>query len=352
MSSATQGQTKYLVKLIFTIAFLSSLVFSVNWFVDPLWYNQGNQFFPENYSFNERYSKVNAYLKSPQKFDCILFGSSRTTLLDATQIRSHHCYNFSFSDGIPPEFIHYANYIKTFGSIPDLVIVGIDGRNFSRNAHANQTPDFVLDLEIPPSVITTYLSFDAFVLSVRTLLGDSPQPRFYTDTFIGDILPNAPAFEPPSCFSDEGFAKPYTLEQEHFLVSLRSIFPKAKFIGYVTPVSAWDMLAPHQDKTLPTYLETIYGLSDLFDDFYDFSIPSRVTKRADNTYDGQHYSRAVNDRIARILDGSSPDFGISLHDRDYVEYKDEFNRAMRNFADTQGGHLQFNKKCARKSTMR
>jgi hypothetical protein len=145
-----QAQPRYLVSLVFTIFVLCSTVLIVNWFVDPLWYIEGNQIFPENYSYNERHAKVNHYLKTPEQFDCILFGSSRTTLLDANKITSFNCYNFSFASGTPPEFIDYAKYIKTFGRTPNLVIVGIDGRNFSRESHPNRTPDFVRDFRPPP----------------------------------------------------------------------------------------------------------------------------------------------------------------------------------------------------------
>lgn len=352
MSFGFQTPTRYLIKLAVTTVVLSSMVLFINLFVDPLWYVQGNQFFSENYSFNERLSKVNLYLKAPEMFNCVLFGSSRTTLLDATKINSHRCYNFSYSDGSPLEFVDYARYIRVLGRTPDLVIVGIDGRDFSRDTLSNRTPDFVLALDHPPNVLWTYLSIDAFLLSVRTLLRDTPRARYYTSNFIGDVLQDAPIFIPPTCFSKEGYGKPYTLENERYFITLRSIFPEAEFVGYVTPVSAWDMLAPYQDNSLPTYLETIYRLSGLFDKFYDFSVPSSITKRAQNTYDGHHYSRAVNDRVAAIIDGSGPDFGISLHDRSYVEYKMEFDRAMHAFVSEQNRDIPFDTSCGRKSTGR
>lgn len=352
MFSGLQTPTRYLLKLAATISVLSSTVLLVNWFVDPLWYVQGNQFFPQNYSFNERYAKVNLFLKIPEQFDCILFGSSRTTLLDAAKIRSHRCYNFSYSDGSPREFVDYAKYIKSFGRTLDLVIVGVDGRYFSRKTRTYRTLDFVKELKRPPFVIKTYLSVDAFLLSVRTLLQDAPHPRYYADNFVGDVLQSAPDFVPPTCFSTEGYGRPYRLEDDNFYRTLRLVFPDAEFIGYVTPISAWDMLAPYRDNTLPTYLKTIYRLSALFDKFYDFSVPSNVTKRVENTYDGHHYSRAVNDRIAAIVSDSRPDFGMSLHDRSYVEYKIQFDRAMQAFVSEQNMEIPFGASCGRKSTSR
>lgn len=343
---------KYLRTLAITIIIMALSTLMINWHIDPLWYVHGNQLFPENYTYHERHAKVNLYLKKPHRYDCILLGSSRTTLLDATKIASYTCFNFSFSAGSPPEFIEYARYVQAKGRIPEFVVVGIDGLNFSRDEHISRTPDFVLAHKEPPYVLTTYLSLDVLAMSIRTLVRDAPLPRYYTDHFIGDVLPNTPKFTPPTCFNLKGYAKPYTLKHIHYYSALKSTFPKAVFIGYVTPISAWDMMAPHQDGTLPTHLKTIYNLSGLFDRFYDFTLPSRITMQVNNTYDGQHYSRSINDRIATIINGGPVEFGISLHDHTYAEYQEVYQQAIKAFVNKLSSPIQFHKNCARRSVAR
>ena len=64
-----------------SIAMLS-LTLAINLLVDPLWHGAGNQLTHVNYAFNERLSKINLYLQRLGQYDCLILGSSRTTLLD------------------------------------------------------------------------------------------------------------------------------------------------------------------------------------------------------------------------------------------------------------------------------
>jgi hypothetical protein len=171
-------------------------VLSLNCAVDPLWYIGGNHLFPENYAFNERFAKVNRYLAHPEAYDCIVFGSSRVTLLNENNIASHACFNFSISAGTPPEFVDYAKYVNAKGRSPELVIVGVDGRNFWRQELVYNTPKFVRDLGKPPRLFKAYLSLDVLDFSLRTLFRNSPYPRYYNSEFTVSILPGTLPYRP------------------------------------------------------------------------------------------------------------------------------------------------------------
>ena len=77
-------------------------------------------------------------------------------------------------------------------------------------------------------------------------------------------------------------------------------FNKAEFIGYVPPISAWDVESKC-DKVLKNYLETIYRISQIISPFYDFSAPSKITSTIEDTYDGSHYTVHINELIANRL---------------------------------------------------
>ena len=78
---------------------LLGLAFSVtvSLIIDPLWYHQGNRITQKNIGFNERVSKLNRLLANPDAYDCIIFGSSRTTLLNEPYFEESDCINMAVS---------------------------------------------------------------------------------------------------------------------------------------------------------------------------------------------------------------------------------------------------------------
>ncbi|MFI4983087.1 MAG: hypothetical protein ACHQIO_22275, partial [Nevskiales bacterium] len=116
---------------------------ALNCLVDPLWYLQGNVVGGINYPFNERLSKMIRLLPRLGDYDCIIFGTSRATLLPEDQVDGHHCYNLALSDGQASEFLPYARYLRQRGFAPALLIVEIRGGELIGPELAAEIPDFV-----------------------------------------------------------------------------------------------------------------------------------------------------------------------------------------------------------------
>jgi hypothetical protein len=328
------------------------VVFVTNSLCDPLWNVDGNRLFPANYAFNERHSKTNLYLRVGRERGCVIFGSSRATLLDAGRLGGLRCFNYSFSAGTPREFVHFARYVMAKGRQPELVVVGVDGRNFSRSPLALEVPDFVRDLGRPPGVLETYLSLRTTDFSLRTIARDSPWPRYYTEDFTADVLPHTPPYRPPSCFNSRDHGRRYTLENRRYYEELLQLLRPARAIGYVPPISAWDIATLDADGTLDSYVETLYSTAELFDRFYDFSIPSAVTRDPGNTYDGDHYSREVNAGIVRALDRGSVSFGLAVHQLSLAAYKEAFKSAIAEFLRAERFSPVFSEQCPYVSAVR
>ncbi len=338
MSNRLQHRFR-LYLFLFALLPFGACVLSVafNCLVDPLWYLRGNRLFPANYAFNERFSKTNLYLDDPRRYDCIIFGSSRVTLLDPDLIPGYRCFNYSFSAGTPREFVDFARYVKAHAGEPRLVIVGVDSRNFWRTDLERSTPDFVLEREPAPNFHKTYLSLDVLYFSVRTLIRHSPFPRYYREDFKGDVLPGTPAYQLPRCVPVDADGA-YTLHNKKYYDELRETFPRAEFIGFVPPLSGWHMAPLYYDGTLADYQHAIYETSRIFRRFYDFSAPSAVTVRTDNSYDGEHYTLEINERLAQILAGGPVEFGLALHRMSRQEYLRAFDAALQRFLT--GRHLR------------
>src|SRR6266700_7816819 len=92
--------------------------FTVNCLVDPLWYLRGNILTEINYPFNERLSKIIYFLPRMQNYDCVIFGTSRATLLPEDKIEGYLCFNLAFSDGQASEYVLYVDYLIKRGYAP------------------------------------------------------------------------------------------------------------------------------------------------------------------------------------------------------------------------------------------
>ncbi len=328
-------------------AFFSALtcvaVITINILVDPLWYFRGNQLTGRNFAFNERESKLNLFLQDPKQYDCLIFGSSRSTLMPVEAFPPYRCFNLSFSSGQIDEFLAFARYLKYAGARPRYIVVGVDGFNFLESGRDPLSiPDFVTHLHAPPSFLRTYLSVDSLQLSMRTLTAKSPYPRYYDKHFDAIITQDAPAFHPERSLEGEGLRRAdaekrrkqrYVPGNAERYAQLAVIFPDALEVAYVPPISAWHVADMARKGVLSGYVGALYATAAHFPIFMDFSIPSPVTWRIDNTYDGSHYRPEVNRSIARaLLAGSPQGWGIDPKTISAEAYRLNYQTALNQFA--------------------
>src|SRR6516225_898321 len=71
----------YLGWLAATVGLILAACFAVNCLVDPLWYLHGNVLTKINYPFNERLAAMIRFLPGLADYDCVIFGTSRASLL-------------------------------------------------------------------------------------------------------------------------------------------------------------------------------------------------------------------------------------------------------------------------------
>src|SRR5258708_19522075 len=118
MTKSTARLRTYIGWLLASALLIVAACFTVNCLIDPLWYLRGNVLTEINYPFNERLSKINYFLPRMQSYDCIIFGSSRATLLPEEKIEGYHCFNMAFSDGQASEYQLYAQYLRHPALVP------------------------------------------------------------------------------------------------------------------------------------------------------------------------------------------------------------------------------------------
>ena len=321
---------KYLTVLFGCAITICLAVFGVNLFFDPLWYNNGNQLDGLNYMFNERLSKTNQYLKraSSHDYNCIIFGSSRTTLFNESLLDSRYrCYNFSFSGGRIEEFIAWAKWLKNKGENPKYVILGIDDFNFVELDTELNIPDFIKYHTNPPNIFYSYFSLDALDMSFRLLTHDRYNPKIYDQDFLGAVIQDPPRYRPRLMTSPHTLHKPVVNEYQQ----IRKVFPQSILIGYIPPISSWITASKSQEE-LNFFLHSVYTMSSFFHVLYDFSIPSEVTNNPENTYDGSHYFPYIQNAIVKAINDEPMAFGIQVKNyprEDYINaYKSESSKFL------------------------
>lgn len=341
----------FLISLFLTVVLFIAICLSLNIFFDPLWYFNGNIIGKKNFAFNERMTKTNQFLKRSNKFDCLIFGSSRSTLLHENLIQNYNCFNYSFSGGNIYEFNKFGEYVKQKISNPKIIIIGVDGFNFGSIINDKNTPDFILKKLKTPQFYKSYLSLDSVLFSFRLLMNYSPMPRYYDQNFLCNILPNAPVYRPSLKMNDYLFdlenedlinlLNNELLDKRHLRLStidsflrLKDLFKNSKCIGYVPPISPYKIVSWNKEK-LSTYLDSIHRISRVISPFYDFSIPSSITANTLNTYDGSHYNVKTNSLIADIINNESKAFGIRVDTLDKKEYFQAFITSLIEFINTQ-----------------
>lgn len=310
----------------FTIFILLS-IFSLNWLIDPLWYGQGNRLSIRNFPFDERRSKTNLFLRShPEDYDCIIFGSSRATLLRHSLFKYNRCFNYAFGGSSIDEYIAYAHFVKAHSPSIQKVYLGIDAFNFKPSVPHNI-------FEVPKSehILNSYLSLDVFIFSLNSILNSSLKARYYNSQRDFEIatVENWPAYKPSLNILKS--TKKCDRKKINRYREIQAIFPQAEVIGFSAPVSAWYVVNQlyRNGDILDCYLEANYKLSQEFHTVYDFTIPSSVTKNSEYSYDSNHYYTSVMDQVVQLIQGEEPSvhldkfsgFGINVSDYAEAEYK-------------------------------
>ncbi len=312
MRKSTARLRTYLGWLLASAFFIVAACFVVNCLVDPLWYLRGNILTEINYPFNERLSKLNHFLPRMQDYDCIIFGTSRATLLPEEKIEGYHCFNMAFSDGQGSEYLAYAKYLRQRGFAPRLLVVDVKQEEFVGPTHPAELPEFIRTGEAPSSIFATYLSLDALDFSIRTLRKDPPHHRYYDKNFSAELEVRSKRHRFNPTLPIKPSPPPFDVHPERAAVytELRQQFPMARAIAYVPPVSAWSIAAFSLTGSLDLYLAAVDQVAASYDRFLNFSVPSPITASREGTYDGSHYSRAINARVAGALLAKTSDLWI------------------------------------------
>lgn len=302
----------------------------LNSLIDPLWYFQGNRLSGVNLPWNERVTKTNQLLKTSEQYDCILFGTSRSTLFDTQLLQNNQCFNYSFSGGKVEEYINYAQYLKSQQIEPATIYLEIELESFNRRKQTRVYPA----VTSPMPVYQAYLlSANVLELSYRTLIQDFDFARWYDSQFRGRVAADAPTYEPE--LLDRHPERTCDPERIRLYQQLRQVFPNSRWVGFIAPISAWYLFnTSYLPDLLNCQLAGVTEVATLLDGLYDFAVPSALTSRTDNTYDGNHYYPRVYEQVAQVLEGlegAESKFGVAVKPLSLADYQALYQRRLKAF---------------------
>ena len=320
MTRSRKRLVTFIGALLATAGVIVEACFAVNCLVDPLWYLGGNVLTEINHPFNERLAKLIRFLPRMSDYDCMIFGTSRATLLPEEKAEGYRCFNMAVSDGQASEYLVFADYLRQRGFAPKLIIVDIRRSELIGPTVPADVPDFVRTGEAAPSIFATYLSLDALDFSIRTLRGDAPHHRYYDKDFRArlEVRSKKHYYNPAVTIKPSPPPNDVHPERAEAYIQLREKFPMARAIAYLPPESAWRIAAFSLTDGFDAYLGAIGKIAAAYDQFLDFSVPSPLTLSKDpkDTYDGSHYSRKANEPVLAALLADRQDAAIDWRGRD------------------------------------
>jgi len=340
MALAMDAYRPFLTNFLATTALILLTVLGINSYIDPLWHFRGNLSTGINYAFSERDSKLNLFLRSPGQYDCIMFGSSATVIIDTDRIKGHHCFNFSFKGGGVRDFIDYAKYFKHIGFTPTLVLVSVDLYALQLKNLESYAPEYIKTLQPPPSAVESYLSWDALDFSFRTVLNVEPGPQNYDKNFKGILLPIKhkimPRSElPPDLAKYYSTSNPVSDDNVKYYRELRDIFGPSTYIGFVPYRSTKIMLEMKAAGQLEPLLRAVYEIGKFFDRFYDFTIPAQITMEAKDSYDGFHFGVKTMAHITEEINGDTQQAFLRIDRETFGQYRDDYNRRIEEYIESE-----------------
>lgn len=308
---------------------------ALNYLVDPLWYAGNNKLSEKNFIFNERISKVNLLKRTVATagYDCLILGSSRVTALRPSQFPGQRCFNLSLKGAEVAEFLAYARFARDAGLEAKTVYLSVDEFNFLVNKETERRSNPVV--KGSPNAFHAFFSADVLLFSLMTLANISPDPEVYFDgayearEFPGARYATSVLTDKPDLQCD--------LKKVATYRELRTIFPTARLVAYAPPVTPWYQLSDIYSRgVLDCGLTAFKQVSEGYDAFWDFGMPTVLTENPKGSYDGIHFSPASNDLIAAQLSGQRDDLALDVKNLPLADYQQQVRERLKRFLAQQG----------------
>lgn len=271
---------------------LTSIV-SVNYWIDPLWtFEHEHQLNQYQRGRKERQQKSNALYFRSEKYDTLIFGSSRTTYMNPYKW-DRKTFNYAVSDMQPNEYSAYLNFAITKAKQPiKRVIIGLDF--FGALTYApliSKEPALILDKITEPFYrYKLLLSIDTLSYTNLNIQNSFKKPYGkYRYNYIKTSPPksntNLKNYEKRikgnlETYIRDRYCKTYNEMYKGIILNLIASNPDIEFILFTTPLSSQHFETLLSQNLYPQYERWLQESVDIFGTINHFMYLSELTKNA------------------------------------------------------------------------
>ena len=287
---------KYLIKLSILTLLLLGIIVSVSVAIDP--YNVFHYEYPvdNGVEANKNFIKTKYLLKNPDKFDSLVFGSSRAGFVDVASLPGGKYYNLCSSEAVPAEHVNNIKALIKGGFVPKNVLVLMD--DISCFVDPSTHENMLYRVPYPSGGLVSHLKFYGKYCDVITNLealevikGYENKDPDYTTRFReggSERLDHVSEFDGTE---QEGFWSDYfELRLEECLAEIQELIDLCEEYD----IQLYIVTNPLYYKTYARsvengYLEFLEKLSEITE-FYNFSSFSDITMNDRNYYETSHFT--------------------------------------------------------------
>ncbi len=284
---------KFILLPLLTLLVTLSSIASINYFMDPLWsFEHEHKFNQFQRGRKERQQKSNALYFRSQKYDTLLFGSSRTTYMNQNKWDGN-TFNYAVSDMQPNEYNDYLNFAINEAKQPiKRVIIGLDFFGaLTYSPLIAKEPNLILN------EITKPFYRYKLLLSIDTLSYTNLNIQNYFKKPYGKYTYNNIKTAHPKSGSDlenyenrikgnletyirDRYCKTYNEDYKRDMLSLTTSHPNIEFIVFTTPVSSQHFNTLLSQNLYSTYERWIKDSVEVFGKINHFMYLSDLTRNA------------------------------------------------------------------------
>lgn len=338
---------KFLLKLLAFALILMGILMPVNVIVDP--YNIFHYDNPcdNGVEPNKNFIKTKYILNNPDKFDSLVFGSSRAGFLDVSAIPDGKYYDMCYSEGLPAEHVNTLKVLIKGGFVPKNVLVLVDDIScfVDPASHENMLYRVPYPTGGPISFIEFYAKYCDLITTYESLSvmkeyreSGKADPDFavrFRETGT-ERLDKPSEFDGTDGMGNElpGYAAAYySLRLEESIEDMRNLKELCDKYGIkLTVVTNPLYYKTYEVAAENGYLDFLYELADVTE-YTNFSGISDVTTTCSNYYETSHFTPYVGWAMTEYVYNDFTDdylsaqgFGVKVNSAN----RDEFISLLKN----------------------
>lgn len=258
---------------------------------------------------NSNYIKMRYILNNSDRFDALLFGSSRVGAIHAEGFEGVDCYNMTYSKGVPGEHLANIRTLVSEGVRLKRIYIGVDSLSYTENVETHTGDALRCPYETlvsrPLTFAKLYLNPTTAVASLRTSLS------YVRGELLSPILS-------PEIYYNTGWRFDYDLVSQYDFALAPAVIGDADHIEQVLhDISAIAELCRGEGIELIVFVNPMYyityeaslkqGFTDFLTglaqvtDYYNFSGVNDVTTDPECFIDPSHYNAKVGDMMTAAM---------------------------------------------------